>query len=113
MSDDVEWLRREGRRLVAKGQAMLDRADNVEAALALGEEPAPMPGMSGSTTGVTWTAREMAEEGWVSAQALAERTGCGVRNAASCLSRLAAKGELESRKQPGYPAEYRKAGEHG
>lgn len=108
--DDPEWLRREGRRLVAKGQALLDRADNVEAEIALGERPAPRP--TGSTNGTTGVARDMAAEGWVSAQALAERVGTTVRNAGSCLSRLAAAGELESRKQAGYPAEYRRI-EHG
>lgn len=106
---DPEWLRREGRRLMAKGQAMLDRADNLEAAIALGEEPGSVTGnwRPGAEGGLTALAREMAED-WVSAQALAERSGRDVRNAAACLSRLTNIGELEKRKQPGYPAEYRK-----
>lgn len=103
--EDPEWLRREGRRLVDKGQAMLDMADNIEAEIALGERPAP--GRPGANSGISATAREMAGVGWVSAQAVAERAGASVRNAASCLSRLANIGELESRKVSGYPAEYR------
>jgi hypothetical protein len=108
---DPQWLRREGRRLMAKGQAMLDRADNLEAAIALGEEPGTPTGnwRPGADGGITAVARDMAED-WVSAQALAERSGRNVRNAAACLSRLASMGELEKRKQPGYPAEYRKVG---
>ena len=102
---EAERLRREGTRLMAKGQAMLDRAANIEADVALGGRPPPGP--TGATTGVAATAREMGDEGWFTAQALAERCGIDQRKAASCLSRLAARYELESRKQPGYPAEYR------
>ena len=104
----IDWLRREGNRLVEKGQALLAKADNLELEVALGEKQEPS--RSGSTSGVTDLARDMAENGWVSALALAEKAGVNIRNAASCLSRLAANGELDKRKQPGYPAEYRRIG---
>lgn len=105
---DPQWLRREGRRLMAKGQAMLDRADNLEAAIALGEEPGTPTGnwRPGAEGGLTQLATEMATEGWITAQALAERSGRDVRNAAACLSRLVSVDKLQVRKQRGYPAEY-------
>lgn len=108
--DDPTHLRREGERLVAKGQAMIDRAAHIEAARALGEEPEAGRGSVVWHSGITAVARELAEEGWTTAQALAERTGHKVANASACLSTLARNGELEKRKTAGYPTEYRKAG---
>lgn len=112
MKDDPAWLRREGRRLVAKGQAMLDRADHVEAAQALGEEPRPLSSEPGVPYGLVATAEEMGEAGWFTAQAMAERANRDVRSCASCLSRLVKLDRLETRKQQGFPAEYRSKG-HG
>ncbi len=107
--EDPKWLRREGEQLIAKGQALIDRADHIDAMIALGE----MPEYRGSVVyhgGVTQVARAMAEAGWTTAKAVSERTGHKTANVSACLSKLTRVGELVMRNTPGYPREYRKAG---
>jgi hypothetical protein len=102
------FMREEGRRLIQLGEALIDRALELEGDEALGAIRLPEPVRTGATHARLYeVARDLCSRAWVSAGVLAARTGHDVRLCGVTLSRLVQWGELEKRKVPGFTTDYR------
>lgn len=108
MSENPAQMRLNGEKLIARGRAMIERAYELEADAALGNQPADLGARwAGSIAAV---ARSMAEDGWFTARALQERSGGHLPSVRSVLWRMVERGELVTRSKEPWPMEYGPAG---